>query len=227
MIDIHTHILFGVDDGAKTIQQSIDMIKAASKQGVKAVFLTPHIAPLRGYTTTKQVLTDRFNQLSKEVSKLNIPIKLFLGAEVDEQDRLSEVIGQSHTINNTNYVLIDFGMRESDISEVCYTLNVKGYKVIVAHPERYSNITFDMLVHLKKEGALFQVSAQHLIKRGSRRARKIAIKMLKYDLIDFVASDAHRFEHFKTMKEAYDCVRKRKGKMKANELFIKNPHKLV
>jgi len=221
MIDIHTHTLFGVDDGAKTIEESKQMIKSAAENGIKHLFLTPHVAPKRKFIEKKEIYDEKFKELS-DLSK-DYDVKLYLGSEIDEDDQLYHLLNNNdYTMLGSNTVLIDFGMRQSDIEEICYTLRIKGFQVIIAHPERYHHYSFDEFVKAKAQGALLQVSAPHLVKKGSRKSQKIAHLLLKRDMIDFVASDAHAPEHFVFMKEAYKEVVKKKGEEVANQLFMNN-----
>lgn len=227
MIDIHTHILPNIDDGSKSLDDSIMLLRTCQEDGIKGLVLTSHLAPLRGFMPTKEALIKAYEQLVQRAQDENISIDLYLGAEIDEQDKMLNVIENSYTINNTPFVLIDFGMRRADISEVIYSLKIKGYKTIVAHPERYEYLDFQDLIKIKKEGGIFQVSALHLVKKGSKNAQKIAQKLLKLDMIDVVASDMHHKGHIHTMKDAYLYVEKKKGIDYARRLFIDNPSKII
>jgi len=227
MIDIHTHLLPAIDDGSKSLEDSIALLKSCEADGITALVLTSHIAPLRGFIPSREQLLDCFKKLVQSANDAGLSIELFLGAEVDEQGQLSKVIEKGYTINNTKYVLIDFGMRRADISEVVYNLKLKGYKPIIAHPERYEYLGFEDLVKLKKEGCIFQISALHLVKKGHKTAQKKALKLLKHDLIDVVASDMHHKGHMHTMKNAYDFVEKKKGSAYAKKLFVENPKTII
>jgi protein-tyrosine phosphatase len=227
MIDIHTHILFDVDDGAHTLHDSIDLLKACEKIGINHVVLTPHISKYRPFKCSKVDIKSKYNLLKEKMKDENLNIDIYLGAEIDEDDHLIENIERGHTINQSRYVLIDFSMRHADISEVIYELKHFGYKVIVAHPERLYYLTFDDLFLIKKEGALFQVSSKHLIGLGDKRACKMAKHLLKEDLIDFVSSDAHDVKTILSMRKAFLCVSKKKGSSYANQLFVDNPYRIL
>lgn len=223
LVDLHTHILFDVDDGAHSIEDSIFMLKTAHSIGIKHIVLTPHVSKYRPYACTNAIVTRRFNQLKKEVKEKDIDIELYLGAEIDEHDDLIDTVKSGCNIHQSQYILVDFTMRTIDISEVIYEMGLYGYKVIVAHPERLDYLDYDSLIALKNEGALFQVSSKHLIYKKHKRAHKIAIKLLKDNMIDLVASDAHDVSTLLSMKKAYDFVYKKKGKDCANQLFVDFP----
>ncbi len=225
MIDIHTHVLPGLDDGAKDLEESLAMLKGFALNGVTDVFLTSHVAPRRGYLNDKLILQKAFDHL-KEAAK-DIPINLYLGSEIDQDKALESIIEMSPLMHDSSFVLIDFGMRKVDIEDIVYELKIKGYKVIIAHPERYFYTTYLDLVRLKKQGVYFQVSAPHLVKQGSKEAQKIAHRLLKDDLIDFIASDAHNAFNVDVMAKAKKVVIKKKDDITAHKLFYENAKKLL
>ncbi|MDC0559015.1 hypothetical protein OAO42_01240 [Candidatus Izimaplasma bacterium] len=197
MIDMHSHILFGVDDGCKTIDDSIRMINKAVSVGVTNIILTPHYAPLRGYVEPNEIVHENYKQLQDRVHELSIPINLYLGREIDKTDGIENLLrkGLVNTINNTNYVLVDFGMEKSDIDEYCYELVIAGYIPIIAHPERYNYIDdLSLYRKWKKTGALIQINASSLVHTKSKNAKKVAKHLLSKGLVDLVGSDVHSNE---------------------------------
>lgn len=227
MIDLHTHILYGVDDGAQTIEEAFLMLDTAASIGIHTICLTPHVSRYRHYAKSSELWSERFLALNEYIKERKLDLSLILGSEVDEDDHILENAKKGYTIGNSPYILIDFMMRRTDISEIIYSLNIFGYKVIVAHPERVEQLEFDDLVQLKKEGAIFQVSSSHLVGQGLSRAQKIAKKLLKRDLIDLVSSDAHDVNDLLTMKPAYQYVEKKKGSETAKRLFVDNPLSII
>lgn len=227
MIDTHTHILPAVDDGVQNIDDALTMLKKLKETGVEAVCLTPHYALLRGFHEKKTFYEARFEALNTSVKEAGIGIELYLGSEIDEYDELEHLIEQAHTLNGTRHVLIDFGMRKTQIDEIVYTLKMKGYETVVAHPERYRYMTLGDWRKVRREGGLLQVSASHLIKEGSKSSQKMACDLLKEDLIDLVASDIHSLTHTHVMKKAYTHVKKKKDIKTADRLFVETPKKVL
>ena len=165
MIDIHTHLLFGVDDGCKTIEDSIMMIESAILYGVTDIILTPHYSYQRKYTASKEVINTNFLILKDELEKRNLKMNLYLGSEIDQTKDIFHFLENEEclTLNNTKYVLVDFGMKKCDIDDYCYELIVKGYKPIIAHPERYRYISdIKEYKKWKKTGALIQINASSI-----------------------------------------------------------------
>lgn len=226
MIDIHCHVLYGVDDGCKTLDDSLRQIKKAISVGVTKLILTPHYAPLRGYVSSKETLEANFTILKEAVQDL--PIELYLGREVDKIDTIDLLLEENkiQTMNSTKYVLVDFGMDKYDIDEYCYELIINGYIPIIAHPERYNYISDVKTYHKwKKTGALIQINAVSLFHPKSKTVKKRARYLLKEGLVDFVASDAHNNpESFEYLKKAFKLLENKsyqKNKIKNNILVQK------
>jgi len=225
MIDMHNHILFGVDDGCKTIEDSIAMIQKAVSVGVTEMILTPHYAPNRGYVASIELIQQNFQILKDKVKELNIPLNLYLGREIDEVENLEVLLksNDAQTLNNTNYVLLDFGMKKTDVDEYIYEVIIAGYKPIIAHPERYNYIS-DMndFIKWRKTGALLQLNATSFFHTKSKTTKKQAQYLLKNGLVDLVGSDCHRNpKYYDDYLEIHNLISK---KFKKNILV---PDKLI
>lgn len=226
MIDMHNHILFGVDDGCQTIDESIRMIEKAHDVGVTAMILTPHYAPLRGYVASHDTIQDKFHELKQAIDERAIPVHLYLGREIDEVKDIDALLkeGTVQTMNGTNYVLVDFGMSKTDIDEYCYELIINGYKPIIAHPERYNYIDDEQLYHRwKKTGALLQVNASSLFHPKNKQTKKVIKYLIKHKLIDLIGSDSHRApKNYDDFAKGYELLEKKGMKIRANSaIFVK------
>ena len=227
MYDTHAHIITSVDDGVQNMDEALVILKGYEKDGIKGVCLTPHFAMLRGFYENKQFYETHFEQLKQAAQDEGVDIDLYLGSEIDEYDHLSDLVDKAHTLNNTNYVLIDFGMREARIDEIVYTLKMKGYNTVVAHPERYHYMSLGDWKRVKKEGGLLQVVAKHVLKGGGKKSQKMALTLLKEGMIDMIASDIHTIKHIHSMKKAYKFIAKKKNETFAKKLFVDNPRKIL
>ena len=198
MIDIHTHIIPFVDDGSRSIEDSIEMIKRDMSFGIDTIVATPHHITHK-YTKSVQEIKENFDLLVNEVKKQNIDVKLLLGQEicytsrVDLLDMLEK--GELLTINNTKYILLEFKFQNEpdDVGEILYNFASRGYKVIVAHVERYDWITVDKVMRMKEEGALIQVNSDSICGLTTFKEKRFVKKILKAKLVDLVASDMHSF----------------------------------
>ena len=198
MIDIHTHIIPYVDDGSPNLETSIAMIKHELAIGVDEIIATPHHIYSR-YESTVEVIKERFNFLCEEVKKQNLPITLYLGQEIyfTHKEDIIQMLkeGKLLTLNNTNRVLLEFSFHREpeNLLEVIYNFRVNGYQVIIAHVERYEWMTYQKVVALRSEGALIQINSDAVLGYTSWKEKRFVRKLLKNNLVDYVASDTHSF----------------------------------
>ena len=211
MIDIHTHIIPYVDDGSPNLETSIAMIKHELAIGVDEIIATPHHIYSR-YESTVEVIKERFNFLCEEVKKQNLPITLYLGQEIyfTHKEDIIQMLkeGKLLTLNNTNRVLLEFSFhREPDnLLEVIYNFRVNGYQVIIAHVERYEWMTYQKVVALANEGALIQINSDAVLGYTSWKEKRFVKKLLKNNLVDYVASDTHSFRP-STLDKSYKKIK--------------------
>lgn len=227
MIDIHAHILPEVDDGSKCFSQSVDMLSASAAMGVTDVILTPHYR--KEYKLDKQLIVDAFNQFELSVKKEGVPIRLYLGQEIYVNSEMKSLISQQKllTINNTNFVLVEFDFEnKKDICETVYELVSLGYKPIVAHIERYFYADIDVAFEIKELGGFIQINAPSVVQKQSRKVLKFVKQLLKNDLVDFVASDVHYMRE-NCMKKAYELIKKKYGEQMAERIFVLNAKQLI
>ena len=187
MIDIHSHILYGVDDGSKDLSMSLAMLKEEMESGVTLVYLTPH---QNKQTLTGPLLKERYQSFLDEIKDKGIDIDIRLGSEIYyypglKQDLLS---GKALTMDESKYVLVEFSTRtETNISEIVYELVIAGFIPVIAHIERYTYLKKSDYFDIKDAGGLIQINASSFSHFSSRGIIKY---LLKNDLGDYVASDA-------------------------------------
>lgn len=228
MIDIHTHVLPSVDDGASSLEASRNMLKQANEQGVTHLVLTPHAIIHSKAYRSKEELRMAFNRLVEEVK--DIPIKLYLGSEIYYTDKVIDKLikGELQTFGDSQYLLIEFSMKEeSDLDEILYNIRVRGFKPILAHPERYEYLTLKKLTALK-ENALIQVNTTSIEGIHGKSVKKKAFEFLKSGLVDFVSSDCHNDTIRKCgLKQSYEIVKGKFGKDYADKIFRENQLKMI
>ncbi len=184
MLDIHTHILPNVDDGSKSLEESIELLRSEVNNGVTTVILTPH---QNARIKTKNELIKRFLEFKKEIDFID----LYLGSEIYYYDDLIADLVNDRvlTINNSKYVLVEFSTRtETNIADIVYEIVLKGFKPIIAHIERYPYLTLENYLAIKNNGGLIQINASSYEDKYFKKKTKI---LLKNKLVDFVASDCH------------------------------------
>lgn len=224
MIDIHTHVIYGVDDGAKTLEESIAIINEEIKQGVTDIICTPHYRNRMFEARSEKVLR-HFEEVRAYVLNNKLPVTLYLGREIYYGHSIIDFISHGHLggLNETNYILMEFSYTEDqNITEVCYNLKLKGFKMIVAHIERYQYIKdLDTLYELKDLGALIQVNASTICGANGFKEKKKVMTYIKEGLVDFVASDVH-YKRKNYIEKAFKIIEKKFGSDVADSLFNAN-----
>ncbi len=197
MTDWHSHILPGVDDGIKTIDDSLKVLKMFEDLGVNRVWLTPHI--MEDYPNETSALKDRFEEL-RETWNGNVELRLaaenMLDSLFEERLRKNDLlpIGDegNHLLVETSYYTPPMGME--DILQRIYSA---GYFPVLAHPERYRYMEKDDYKKLKDMGILFQLNFVSIVGGYGETARKKAEWLLKNDMIEFTGSDVHNITAIK------------------------------
>lgn len=194
-IDLHSHLLPGIDDGVRTLEESLAIIKKFKSMGYTKLITTPHIIS-DSYPNTKEIIQKKLFEVQEALKKEQLDIEIEAGAEhyVDmkfleliEKDELIPFAG-NHLLFETSYM-----SKPLILEEAIFDMQAKGYIPVLAHPERYRYMhnDIDAYVKLKELGVLFQVNAKSL-KNASGSVYKMALKLINLGLIDFVGSDAHR-----------------------------------
>ena len=195
MIDIHTHLLFGVDDGPETIEESVEMLEFAKAQGIDAMILTPHYRHGM-FAYPNKAINENFAQLSKHAERIGV--ELHLGTEHHVNSMIIEYIGKGRcrTLAGTSYVLAEY-KPETEFAYIKNSLQEllrHGYIPIVAHVERYMcmHTTFLKNVELLRDmGAMIQVNADAVLGLDGGKIKRFVKKLLKNQYVDFIGSDSH------------------------------------
>lgn len=231
--DIHTHILPGVDDGAENSLISMEMLKIAWEDGIRRIVLTPHNKPMRHNVRplSMQRMTD---ELSMKALQQGMEFEFLLGNEFYYRSELLEVLDayRGCTMAGSSYVLIEFGPMDDFeyIRNGVYQVLSGGFKPIVAHVERYQCIQrkTGYVEDLKEMGAYIQVNAGSVMGHYGFGTKQVTRKLLKQELIDFVASDAHDTERrAPKLSECAKYIAKKFGEKFMQQLFFENPQKLI
>lgn len=230
--DLHTHILPNVDDGALNIAQALEMLENAVASDVSVIVATPH-CNISGYyeNYVSDKLISRFEHL-KSVAK-NIPVRLFLGAEVRADDKLIQLLrmGKIPTINGSKYLLTEFP-NEFDKDLFCNSIKdiiSEGYIPIIAHPERYSAVLSDP--YIVKEwldiGSHIQITGSSITGYFGKKVQKTADFLLQNDFVCCVASDAHSIQNRSNfLLDAHSYLSLYYGKQYAEILMWENPMRI-
>jgi protein-tyrosine phosphatase len=234
MIDIHTHILPGIDDGAKTLDDSLLMIRQAIDAGVDVICATPHIlGDVSGHLREK--INQTFQLVVSQAEREELKVKLLLGSEIYvRQDICSLSQFDFFSLNQTDkYMLLELplGHVPSNLHRLVNDLLSNGVIPIIAHPERSiaEESQFEAVKDLIRLGALTQINAGSLLGHFGSAPRKAAKRLLEKDLVNVMASDAHdpRARPIAILRKSYPEVCRLVGKAKADELVTQNPSRIL
>lgn len=233
MIDMHCHIIPGVDDGAQTKAEVRKMLRMEYNSGVRTLILTPHYR--KGlFEPPKELVAERAQQVMHEIKRMQLDMKVYLGCEYHANaDMLADVQeNPNFRMNGGRYVLVEFHETHTmtRIRNWIYQLVAGGFCPIIAHVERYPQVMENMeyVEELMELGALIQVDASALIGKDGFRLKRVARNLLKKEYIHFIGSDAHDTKVcYPNLDLCRKYVEKKKGKEYAQEIFVTNPRKLL
>ncbi|WP_412520289.1 tyrosine-protein phosphatase [Staphylococcus simulans] len=200
MIDIHNHIIPGVDDGPVDEKSMIDLIKQAAEQNITGIIATPHHLHYR--------YNNEFEEVANKVAKINenekvkeLGVTVYPGQEIRITDQLLVDLdnGKIKGLNNSKYLLLELPSNQvpSYCQNLIYEIQIRGYVPIIVHPERNKVIAQDIniLFGLVNIGALSQITASSLTGELGRKTQKNSMLMIENNLTHFIASDAHNIEN--------------------------------
>lgn len=196
MRDLHSHYLPGVDDGAKDIEVTKKMLAKAQKNGVTDIIFTPHFILDSKYMSTREENQKIFTPI-KKIAKDDYNINIFLGNEVYCNNDIMRLYkeGLISTLNDSRYMLIEIPMysKMNNVKDIFFELISNGITPILAHPERYTAYYDDIIFfkELRSMGVLLQINFPSLVGEYGPKAKRMAKKLLKQNLISFVGSDIH------------------------------------
>ena len=233
MIDIHSHVLFGVDDGSKDIKQSINMIKEAINAGFDTKCVTPHY--LEPYFKNKKRENDNeLGKLQEELIKQDIKINLILSNEVYITTNVKELLEfeKISTIGDSKYLLIEFPMNHEIkyVKDMLIEIRDLGYKIIIAHPERYSYVQKDIsyLNDFLDMGIIFQCNYGSIIGKYGMAAKSTIKKLLKRKMVQCFGTDSHRdMSTYNDMKKILKKIEKVAGTDYYNIIINENPAHII
>ncbi len=201
MIDIHCHILNGLDDGARDIETSLQMCRIAEQNGIKHIVATPHTNSVDNIERFLELRNERLSTLRKQTELNGIKVNIYPGAEVyvDDDIFFSNNLRRL-SINGSRYILVEFSFREMNVKKIYSYLNEivgMGLVPIIAHPERYEMFQFDYdaVNSLVRKGAIFQINASSLASMDGPQEFELAYSMAYNGIASFIGTDAHSAHH--------------------------------
>jgi protein-tyrosine phosphatase len=201
-VDMHSHLVPGVDDGAKDVNDSLALIKSLQELGFNHLFTTPHtLQDIHPNTNTS--LQEGFSLLNGKIPE---GLSISLSSEYYLDDQFITQVNEGTVLPLPgNKLLFEFSQiaRPHDLEEQIFDLGIRGYQLILAHPERYLffHKQFSYYTRLKEMGVELQVNALSLTEHYGKNIKQIAEKLIEKDMIDFIGTDTHYIKHIEALKQ--------------------------
>lgn len=224
-VDVHSHILPNLDDGSRSMEQSLNMLRIACEEGIRTVVATPHNMPGKG-CPSRELIQEQIDALRRAAAQENIPVKILLGTEYFFREEVLELLEENCVITypGTNCVLVEF----DPYTERHYIRNAVreilsfGYTPVIAHVERYMQLMEKKkeIDEIRQMGALIQVNSNSVTGENGRKVQKDVKALLKEGLVDLIGTDAHSDGHrAPRMLECEKYITKKFGSETANLLL--------
>jgi protein-tyrosine phosphatase len=201
-VDLHSHLIPGIDDGAKTLEESIQLIVELKNLGYSKLITTPHIMS-DYYRNTPDIIMGGLDIVRNELVKRNIDIEIDAAAEYYYDEYFLDVLKSKKLLTiKDEYLLFEFSYlsKPSGTAELIFDIQAMGLKPILAHPERYPFLSTQEYLNMKEAGCLFQLNILSLTGHYGTQVKRIAENLLELNLIDFLATDLHHMQHIRLIK---------------------------
>jgi len=229
LIDLHCHLLPGIDDGPRDVVESLELARIACSEGITTIACTPHILP-GVYDNLGPDIRNRTETLQGALRNAGIPITLVVGADIHMAPGVPAQLksGQALSLNDTRYVLIEppHHVLPPRVEHAFFNLASSGYTPVLTHPERMTWIEghYDLIHTLARRGVLMQVTAGAVTGRFGRRARYWSERMLDDGIVHIIATDAHDAKRRPPLlRGAFEIVHRRIGGAEADKIFLEHP----
>jgi protein-tyrosine phosphatase len=208
-VDMHSHLLAGIDDGSKSLDESVELISRLKNFGYKKIVTTPHIMSDL-YRNTPEIILESLTVLKGRLAQENIDIEIEAAAEYYLDEWFIEKLntGERLLTFGGNYVLFEtsFMNEPAQLHQAIFLMRTSGYIPVLAHPERYLYLyhDFEAFKKIYDMDVLFQINLNSLAGYYSKAAKQFAEKLIDHNMVDFVGTDCHGARHLDVLKEVKD-----------------------
>ncbi|MBU1667753.1 capsular biosynthesis protein [bacterium] len=206
-VDLHSHLIPGIDDGAKDMERSIELILSLKEMGYKKLITTPHVSDM--FLNSSETILKGYQALKAELTHRKIEIDIEVAAEYYADEHFEALLSKKDilTFGKEKYLLFELSYftPHHDLESLVYDIKLAGYTPVLAHPERYVYLhdTIDEYINLKSMGVLFQINLNAIENYYSSEVTQTVKKLIAYGLVDFIGSDTHHRRHTKFLKESF------------------------
>ena len=204
VVDIHSHLIPSIDDGSKSMDNSIELILALKELGYKKLITTPHTSDM--FPNTTEIILKGYQALMKELNKREIDINIDVASEYYADEHFEKLLEKNDilTFGDKNYLLFELSYftPPHDLEDLIYEITRRGYTPVLAHPERYFYL-YDRYIEIKDMGVLFQVNINSTSKFYNKDIQKVSENLINNSMVDFLGSDTHHITHIKNLKKSF------------------------
>ena len=233
MIDIHSHVLPGIDDGSKSLEEAVELCRLAAGDGTRTLVCTPHIN--FRYENRRETIEAPFVELSQAIRQAGVDLNLIRGAEVHMAPEIITKLKQGELVTYDDagrYLLLEFPFQQviTGAEDMVYRLRLAGVTPVIAHPERIAYFMDDTerLFQLVRLGALGQVTGASVLGQFGERSQRAVMRMVARGLAHIVASDAHdRLHRPPALSEAAGAIARLHGEERVRAMFVDYPGAIV
>lgn len=235
LVDVHSHILFGIDDGPETLEESLELAKIYAKSGFRTVVATPHCIPGTGWMPEPEQVRKKIERLSAGLRNSGILLSIGSGMEIAMDPLVPQLLAEGRvlTISDGPYVLLECPFQRLTLGweDILHDISRMGHKVLLAHPERCAQLAAEpeLVRDIASTGAFVQVNWESLLGLNGRHARKVALAFATEGRIHCVATDSHDTEirSPEMVTRDLDAMVSLLGEANLNRLMIENPHRVL
>lgn len=235
MIDLHSHILPGLDDGCETVEHAVEMSRIYEKAGFHTVVATPHYLRGTSWCPDPRTILQRVDEVNRAFSAQGIKLRVMAGMEIGMDPAIAEFLYEKKllTLGGSSYVLIEVPFQQLPLGwdQMLFDVISREYRVILAHPERCEQLIreperFQQLLNI---GCLIQVDWGSLLGHHGSKSARLTKKMLTHGYVHCLATDSHDFQYRspKMVKKGLEILRKVIGEEKTHILAIENPTHII
>jgi len=206
-VDIHSHLIPGIDDGAKDMKRSIELISSLKKMGYTKLITTPHVSDM--FPNSSETILNGYKELKDELKRQRIEIEIEVAAEYYADESFEELLKSKDILTfggDKKYLLFELSYftEPQELESLIQEIKLAGYTPVLAHPERYVYFhhSLDPYINIKALGVLFQINLNSMVNYYSDEIATVVKKLISNGLVDFIGSDAHHRRHLKFLEKS-------------------------